>query len=176
MPARELERCPGCDALLPKTDGPTHRYIGASPACWALFSSLLNAREPPLAPAPTNALLGDAYAAQHPGWPSDQAIQSVAMHLVTLHGVLERGVAAGNALWVRNRALRQRKGTKQRPFRWLEPPSFAGSPTVADIVRAPTPEARATRAHEYVLAVLSLWSRVHGTTIAAWYDEFVLAD
>jgi hypothetical protein len=53
-----------------------------------------------LAPAPTNALLGDAYAAQHPGTPSPQAIQSVAVHLLALYAVLEKGVASEMALWV----------------------------------------------------------------------------
>ena len=27
----------GCGALFPSYDGPTHRYLGASAACWALF-------------------------------------------------------------------------------------------------------------------------------------------
>jgi hypothetical protein len=64
-----LEPCPGCRAPLPPLDGQTHRYIGASPACWTIFAALHNAGEPPLAPAPMNALLDDAYAAQHPGTP-----------------------------------------------------------------------------------------------------------
>lgn len=26
--------CPGCGALVPSSDGPTHPYLGASPGCW----------------------------------------------------------------------------------------------------------------------------------------------
>ena len=51
-------------------------------------------------------LLADAYAAQHPGVPGPQAIQSVAIHLLVLEGVFNRGVAPENAQWVRRRALR----------------------------------------------------------------------
>src|SRR5690606_37658695 len=120
---------------LPAGDGPTHRYIGASPACWAIFSALLNAGEPPLAPGPMNGLIGDAYAAQHPGTPSPQAIQSVAVHLLVLYGVLERGVAPDQALWIRQRALRDQTQSRRARFTWMTPPSFAGSLTVADIVR-----------------------------------------
>jgi hypothetical protein len=75
MPQAPLEPCPGCRAPLPPVDGPTHRYIGASPACWALYTALQSGGDPPLAPAPANALLVDAYAAQHPGAPSPQATQ-----------------------------------------------------------------------------------------------------
>jgi Family of unknown function (DUF5946) len=171
-----LERCPGCNALLPKREGSTHRYIGASPACWSLFANMLNAGEPPLAPAPLNILLGDAYAAQHPGAPSSQAIQSVAVHLLTLYGVLERAVAPGNALWIRQRALREKKGTRHGRFQWLIPPSFEGSLTVADIVRAPTAAARAAQAQAYVEQVWLRWSRQHLSTVAAWYDDFVIPD
>ncbi|MCA9961009.1 MAG: hypothetical protein KC443_18340, partial [Anaerolineales bacterium] len=82
------EPCPDCHALLPPSGGAGHRYIGASPACWDIFAALANAGEPPLAPHPWNGLLLDAYTTQHPGVPSPQAIQSVAVHLLALHGVL----------------------------------------------------------------------------------------
>ena len=32
-----MELCPGCGSALPPSDSPTHRYIGASSACWAVF-------------------------------------------------------------------------------------------------------------------------------------------
>jgi hypothetical protein len=37
-------RCVGCGALVPDIDGPTHRYMAASPGCWALFGEVV-ARE-----------------------------------------------------------------------------------------------------------------------------------
>jgi hypothetical protein len=156
--------------------GTTHRYIGASPSCWAVFASLVNAGEPPIAPAPLNTLLGDAYAAQHPGTASDQAMQSVAVHLLTLCGVLERGVAPEDALWIRQRALRDKQAKGRGRFEWLTPPSFRGSLNVADIARAPTPAARADQAQAYVRQVWQLWSELRGAAVAAWYDAFVIPD
>lgn len=171
-----LEPCPDCRALLPPTDGPTHRYIGASSACWTMYSNLLNGGEPPLAPSPHNALLADAYAAQHPGIPSDQAIQSVAVHTLTLYGVLERGVAMDKVGWLRPRPLRQQRTAKRGRFHWLTPPSFAGSLTIADIVALPTPTARSQKVEEYVKQVWSLWAQAHEDTIIRWYEAFVLPD
>ena len=177
MSRSNLEPCPDCGALLPQSDGPTHRYIGASAACWAIFSALNNAGEPPLQPGPFNNLLPDAYAAQHPGTPSPQAIQSVAVHVLTLHGVLAMGTAPKNALWLRQRALRRGKQSgKHGRFSWLTPPSFAGTITVAGIVQTPTPAARTAKVKEYVRSVYDLWFRAHSATIDRWYRQYVLPD
>lgn len=176
MSPADFEPCPGCGRSFPPLAGPTHPYIGASPTCWAIFANLLNAGEPPLASAPLNGLIGDAYAAQHPGSPSKQAIQSVAVHLLTLYGVLARGVAPDTALWIRLRALRNKPGGERGRFQWLTPPAFAGSLTIADVAQAPTPRARSDQAHLYIEQVWSLWSQIYQPTIAAWYDSWVLPD
>jgi hypothetical protein len=160
--------CPGCGVVLPAVDGPTHRYIGASPACWALYTALNNAGEPPLAPAAVNGLLTDAYAAQHPGVPSPQAIQSVAVHLLTLYGVLVAGVDPGRVLWLRQATLRDRARDPVPRFVWLTPPSFAATLTVAGIVAGPTPQARTGLVRRYVDDVWAAWSP-HHATVAAWY-------
>ncbi len=170
-----LEACPGCAAWLPPNDGPSHRYIGASPACWAIYSAL-NVGEPAIGTGPYHSLIIDAYAAQHPGVPSPQAIQSVAVHLLTLYGVLVKDMAPGQALWLRLRSLRDGKQPKHSRFVWLTPPSFGGSLTVADMVNAPTPATRATLVQPYVERVWSLWAQTHGATIDAWYTRFILAD
>ncbi len=173
MTHSKFEICPGCGANLPKLDGPTHRYIGASAGCWAIFSALSNAGEPPLTPAPTNALLIDAYAVQHPGQPSAQAIQSVAVHLLALYAVLVKGVAVDRAVWVRQQALREGKTGKRGRFDWLTPPLFSGTLTVADIVKEPTVAARTDRAAQYINLVWSVWSEKYIAIIARWYQEFV---
>ena len=126
MAQPELETCPDCRVVLPRFDGPAHRYVGASPACWALY------------------------------------------------GVLERGVAPENALWIRRRALRDGRQPKHSRFRWLTPPSFEGSLNVADLVQAPTPEARAEKADTY--QVWELWAPQHEPTVAGWYEAYVLPD
>lgn len=170
-----MEPCPNCTALLPPHDGPTHRYIGASAACWALYSAL-NVGEPPVAPTPYASLMVDAYAAQHYGVPSPQAIQSVAVHLLTLYGVLEEGLAVEQALWLRTRPLRDGKTAKHSRFHWLTPPDFTGSLTVADIVQATTPAERAVVTQRYVESVWSIWAAQAQATVAQWYERYVLAD
>ena len=172
----ELEECPGCGARLPHHNGPTHRYIGASAACWAVFSDLFNAGQPPMAPVPTLTLLGDAYAAQHPGTPSAQAIQSVAVHVLTLYGVFVRGVEPTNALWVRQRALREHGRAKHERFHWLTPPLCTGSLTIVDIVQGSTALERATVAQHYIETVWTQWANLHVSSIARWYDAYVLAN
>ena len=88
-----LRPCVGCGALVPEIEGPTHRYLGASPGCWAVYGEVLEKEYGDyLRYAPVHRLTVDAYAAQHPGVPSPQSIQSVAVHLIRLHLVLERGL------------------------------------------------------------------------------------
>lgn len=72
----ELVSCPGCGAQLPDIEGPVHRYMTSSPACWRLFGELLAAEysDPDL--IVTHRLSVDTYAIQHPGGQSRQAIQS----------------------------------------------------------------------------------------------------
>lgn len=169
----KLEPCPDCGALLPPSSGAGHRYVGASAACWEMFAALNNAGEPPLAPGVYNSLLTDAYMAQHPGVPSPQAIQSVAVHLLALYGVLERGMDPGRALWIRLQAVDERHGPKHGRFSWLTPPSFAGSLTVLDIVQPPTPGERTAVLQQYVTSIWSLWADRHAATITVWYDRYV---
>ncbi len=171
-----ISSCPGCGAVLPEVDGPTHRYIGASPACWALYTALGGGGDPPLALSPWNALLVDGYAAQHPGRPSPQSIQSVAIHLLVLHGVFVAGVAPAQVMWLRRRVLRERLEARRAAFVWLDPPDFAGSLTVADIARPPTPQARAAMVEPYLRGVWERWSAPHAATVAAWYDRYVVPD
>jgi hypothetical protein len=172
----DFETCPDCGARLPRIVGPTHRYLGASASCWAVYTSLLINSDAPVAPAPLAGLMVDAYCAQHPGVPGPQAIQSVGIHTLVLHGVFERGVSPDNALWIRNRALRDAGVPKHGKYIWLTPPSFAESVTVADIANASTPSARAAKLDEYVRGVWALWSRAHGPAIARWYEAFVAKD
>ena len=170
------EKCPGCELILPKSDGPLHRYVGASAACWARFAALSNGGSPPLAPGAMNILLTDAYMVQHPGVPSPQSIQSVAVHLLTLYGVLEKGLPAKSALWIRLRAVRDGSVPKHNRFIWLTPPSFANSLTIHDIIQALTPTERTAVTDQYVRQIWSTWSADYTNTVANWYAQFVLPD
>jgi len=96
--APELEVCVGCGALFPALlGGAKHRYMDSSAGCWAAFGSL-NDPERPLRNSEFNALVVDVYAAQHPGTPSPQSVNSVAIHLMVLYGVLERDFRPAQAL------------------------------------------------------------------------------
>lgn len=132
--------------------------------------------EPPIAPTPAFAQMVDAYAAQHPGTPSNQATQSVAVHLIALYAVFVKGTDLGRLVWVRQRALRAKPDEKHGRFQWLTPPDFTGSLNVADIANSATPQSRAELVVRYVRDMWEVWARVHAATVAKWYDEFVVKD
>lgn len=108
MMRAELEPCRGCGALVPCGDGPTHRYIGASPGCWAVFGEVLAREYSDRRYWPVYQLTVDAYAVQHPGEPSRQTIQSAAIHLISLYSVLEAGRTFDQAKMRPNAPVRRR--------------------------------------------------------------------
>lgn len=72
-------------------EGPTHRYLTASPACWRSFSQLLATIYSAVDRLAFRQLVVDAYAAQHPGEGRREPVQSVGIHLMTLSLFLEHG-------------------------------------------------------------------------------------
>ena len=135
--------CPGCGAVLPAFDGPVHRYMESSPACWAEYGKVL-AREygdPELMEA-CHRVTTDAFAAQHPGKPSPQSIQSVAIHLIALHAVFDLHMEHAKV-----RALIGHAADHMR-FEWLDRPASLGSVTAAEVARAGSND-------DHVKAVLS---------------------
>jgi hypothetical protein len=54
-------------------------------------------------------LVVDTYAVQHPGVPSPQAIQSVAIHLIRLHAQFVLQSASEHSHAIMRRALRRRE-------------------------------------------------------------------
>ncbi|MFD1734476.1 DUF5946 family protein [Deinococcus malanensis] len=119
------------------------------------------------------ALLVDAYAVQHPGTPSNQAINSVAIHLMVLYGVIVRGYAPDQAQRLRQRPGQQRRVPKHERFFWLTPPSFASVLTVADVLSAADVQARADVAEAWVRDVWSVWAQLHEGQVAAWFAAYM---
>jgi hypothetical protein len=115
------------------------------------------------------ALLLDAYAVQHHGTPSPQAIQSVAVHLLVLHGVLSRGVAVDAALWIRRQAVRS-KGV----FAWLSPPSVDAAYSLRHCFPGPGIEVPCSL-DAYVTSVYEAWQALHRHQLDHWYDAHVAA-
>ena len=172
-----LEPCIGCGAILPvMADGPVHRYMDSSAACWAIFNAL-NDPTRPLEFAPFNVLIVDAYAVQHPGVPSSpQAINSVAIHLMTLHGILEKNFKPDQAIWLRQRPGRPGRIERHSRFHWLTPPSFAGCLTVADVAAGETPSERSSIVEAWVQDVWRVWSEIHSAQVATWFEKYVTSE
>ena len=183
-----LSPCPGCGALFPPYDGPTHRYIGASAGCWALLTWSVLTRSPdvtdmvsrsripetvvqiPTASAESSldSLLGDAYGVQHHGENSPQAIQSVAGHLLNLHGIISGKTTRPG--WALGRALR-RRGV----FHKLDPPELASALTIRHLFPDGGVVTPFTRT-QYVLSVYETWMALHRSTVEKWYERYVVPD
>jgi hypothetical protein len=159
--------CPGCRGLFPDTDGPTHAYLGASPGCWAVYCHILAKEYGEYGYPDVHRLTVDAYAVQHPGEPSRRSIQSVAVHLVSLYFVLERGLNAQMA----TNAIREALKHNER-FVWLTPPVSPGTLTVLDVVRAENPDAHNAVVERWARCVWAAWD-VHHATVRGWADAAI---
>lgn len=156
------EICPGCGLELEQGDtpGPTHEYLGASPSCWALYSEL-HAKQYEGFGALTRVRVIDAYAVQHPGVPERRAIQSVNAHLVALYLQVEKGYDA------RVNVALQRVLRYADQFVWLEPPTPNGTMTVAEILKAETPQEQAEAIEAYARDIWRAWQG-HRATVLEW--------
>jgi hypothetical protein len=155
--------CIGCGAVLPEIDGPTHRYLEASPACWAAYSEVL-AREfaDPALFQRVHRLTVDTYAVQHPGRPSPQSIQSVAVHLMSLCTLIEGGSATAWATKVIREAVRG-KGN----FAWLEPPQPRGRLTLVEVWRTKGAAEHEGMVREWAISAWTAWAP-HHDTVRRW--------
>ena len=164
-----LKACVGCAAMVPDIDGPTHRYIGASPGCWALYGELSKKEAGDFRYMRSHQLTVDAYCAQHPGLPSPQAVRSVAVHLVGLHLQLERGLSTEELYVARQRVATLGKQGKL-DLRWLDLPASPGAVTVLDVLAAKNPAEHARRAREWAESVWEAWA-LHHEVVRWWAAE-----
>ena len=159
-----LRPCFGCGASVPDEEGPTHRYLGASPGCWRLYGEVLGREYADYERfAPVHRLTVDAYAAQHPGTPSPQSIGSVAAHLIRLHLQLERGLTYDRA----NDAMLGISSRSKGEFFWLDPPENPGDVTVLDVLGARDPEEHVERVRGWAASVWGAWAP-HHETVRRW--------
>jgi hypothetical protein len=150
--------------ILPALDGPVHRYMESSPACWAEYGKVL-AREysDPELMAGCHRLTTDTFAVQHPGKPSPQSIQSVAIHLMALYAVLELGATHEEA-----RALLSRAADRMT-FEWLDRPANLGDVTVADVALARSNAEHIDAVKSWANAAWRAWAP-HHPQIRAWAE------
>jgi hypothetical protein len=155
-----LKACVGCGALVPDAEGPTHRYIGASPGCWAAYGRLSEKEASDFRYMRCHQLSVDAYCAQHPGELSPQSIRSVAVHLVGLHLQLERETSTEGLYAARQRIASLGKEGKL-DLMWLEPPTSMGGVTVLRALETEGAEEYGKVARVWAKSVWEAWSAYH---------------
>jgi hypothetical protein len=149
--------------VLPVHAGPTHAYIGASAACWALYARLSTSPYEQRQGTRLRRLAEHAYAAQHPGVPQRRSAQSVAVHLMGLCVLLER-----DARPIELEAARDRVPPRKAPsLRWLTPPPCNGRLTVADVLAAGPDEGLAPSVEAWAGDVWAAWEG-HHATVRRW--------
>lgn len=164
-----LELCIGCGALVAVSDGPTHAYIGASPGCWQLYGEVLAKEYGEYRNPPVHRLTVDAYAAQHPGEPGRRSSQSVAVHLMGLHLILDRGFTPSRATHTLGQLVDQ-----LAPFPWLALPAGRGAVTVLEVHAATTLSEHTRRVEDWARSVWNAWSVHHGAVVG-WLDQLTPA-
>ena len=149
-------RCKGCGAPVPDVAGPTHRYMESSPGCWAIYGEVLAREYSDPAYGVMHRLTVDAYAVQHPGRPSPQTIQSVAIHLLRLCLILERGYTDATAAKAMPTLARHK-----RLFHLMSPPPVLGDKTVLHVWGVKDPAAYMTAVREWARSAWQAWSPHH---------------
>ena len=160
-----LRPCPGCGGLFEDNPGPTHRYLEASPGCWAAYGEVLVREYSDPAYYRIHRLTVDSYAVQHPGRPSPQSIQSVAVHLISLCLVLENNVDVQRATAAMQTAVK----TKGR-FVWLTPPTSLGVVTVAEVCAAKHADEHVKQVYSWAKSAWQAWAP-HHATVRSWLPE-----
>ncbi len=164
MPVTEnLIHCLGCGALVPDIDGPSHEYMLSAPGCWSLFNQV-SVLQYEIASFDLRRMAVDAYAVQHPGTTDRRAVQSVAVHLISLYFVLERGLTPTAATDKMRIAL----ADKSR-FVWLKPPSSLGDITVVDVVNVTDPIEHEALIKRWARSAWEAWS-AHHEQIRKWAE------
>ena len=160
------EACVGCGAAVETIEGPVHRYMTASPGCWARYGELLAVLSAYPALQVARQCCVDAYAAQHPGTDTPQAIQSVALHLVSLCSYLKLGRPVTDSQDVIRRLLRHKDAYKR-----LQTPSFASTRTIVDMPATIPPAMIPAEARAWAQSVWAAWLP-HHAQVAEWYAAY----
>jgi hypothetical protein len=160
--------CPGCGLVLPCHAGPTHAYMGASPACLKLYGRATSLSWGQRDGLPLLRLVVDAYGAQHPGVRQIRSVQSVAVHLMGLCTILERGAHAEPRLV----PMRDRRPPPRArlDLHWLEPPRPIGTLTIRGPVEAAGGAEHAALVEAWARDVWAAWAP-HHATVRDWVDR-----
>lgn len=120
---QEYIPCFACGAKSLNIEGEVHEYMLASPGCWEMFNEVLAREYSDLRYWRAHHFTVDAYACQHVGKKEDRrALNSVNIHLVSLHGIFKKGLSQSEAPKLKEKFSQFHKG--KNTLEWLEPPSF----------------------------------------------------
>jgi Family of unknown function (DUF5946) len=163
-PPADLRACPGCGLELPELDATTPADVGASPACWALYGRLLVAEYSQAPSRRLHQLTVDSYGAQHSSARQDRSDRSLALHLIGLCLLLERGASPQrtNELLVQ---ILERPPSCSR----LEAPTPNGTITVLDVVAARNPDEHDRLVEQWATSVWDAW-KPHHAIVRSWID------
>jgi hypothetical protein len=151
--------------VLARQEAPVHAFLGASAECWQLYGRLASPSVGEPDPPRLRRLVGDAYAAQHPGVPQRRAVQSVAVHLMDLCLLLERDGEIEHAACEPGRKPRR----KALDLHWLEPPEARGTMTLVDALSVDGQGDRHARIEAWARQVWVAWAP-HHRTVRTWLD------
>jgi hypothetical protein len=164
--ATNTSNCPGCGLVLPVHAGPTHAYLGASPACWRLYGQASTLSWGQRDGLPLLRLVVNAYGAQHPGTNQVRAVKSVAVHLMGLCMILERGAQAEPQIV----PLRDpRPARRTLDLHWLDPPHPNGTLSVRGPLDAAGRDEHAASVEAWARDVWAAWEP-HHETVRGWLD------
>jgi hypothetical protein len=147
---------PGCDLELLEEDGPTHAYLGASAACWRIYGEVLAREYEDLNYWRAHQYTAHAYAAQHPGKPNPQTIQSINVHLVALYLLLEKELEPHQVA----KPMAQLAKIKAQ-LEWLEPPDSRGELTIREVHAAQESAQHLDLTQRWAKSVWQAWKHQH---------------
>ena len=130
-------------------------------ACWTRYCWLLEREYSDPAFLAVHRLTVDAYAAQHPGKPERRSIQSVNVHLVGLHLVLDRNLSGAFARKILGVITQQ----LVESLVWLEPPPSRGAVTVLQTLEAANAEEHGRLVRDWAMSVWSAWAPHRAATM-----------
>jgi hypothetical protein len=156
-----LEKCIGCGGEFLAHKGPVHRYMDSSPACWAAFGAVVAAEYADAELIAVHRMSVDAYAVQHPGKDSRQAIQSVGLHLARLHMEVEREIPASESHTFMIKAARRKDSLP------LLTPPRGFEITVASVAAVAGTAQHPTLVRRWAQSAWQSWAHAHDF-IRAW--------
>jgi len=139
--------------------------MDSSPGCWKLFGQILEKEYSNHEYMVNHRITVDAFAVQHYGKPSPQAIQSVNLHLASMYVIYVRGFDVKLA----DNGLTTLAKYKSELF-WLDPPNDVGEITVADVLKAQTADDHSKLVYNWGKSIWDAWA-VHHQTIQNFVER-----